>query len=141
MRSSRRPAPACEWSSRRPRAAAAALVLSGFLNPSRLAANEALFRDVNERIKETSLRIDAAAVEEAGRYLEFLCECADVRCRDHLEVTLEEYEEVRSESTHFLVRPGHQNGGIESTVWSSQRFVVVEKVVAEDFLEATDPRA
>ena len=111
------------------------------MNPSRLAANEALFRDVNERIKETSLSIDGPDVEETSRYLEFLCECADARCRDHVQVTLEEYEEVRSESTNFLVRPGHENGGIESIVWSSQRFVVVEKVVAEDFLEATDPRA
>jgi len=110
------------------------------LNPSRLAANEALFRDVNERIKETSLRLDAP-VEEAPRYLEFLCECADTRCTDKVKLTLEEYEEIRRESTHFVVRAGHQKGGIEDAVWSSERFLVVEKEVAQELLEATDPRA
>jgi hypothetical protein len=39
------------------------------------------------------------------------------------------------------VRPGHQDGGIEVAVWSSERFVVVEKEVAQELLEATDPRA
>jgi len=96
---------------------------------------------VNERIKETSLRLDAPDAEQALRYLEVLCECADPRCTDQVELTLEEYEEIRSESTHFVVRPGHQNGGIEDAVWSSERFVVVEKEVAQELLEATDPRA
>jgi len=95
---------------------------------------------VNERIKETSLRLEAQDVEQAPRYLEFLCECADPGCTETVEVTLEEYEEIRSESTHFVVRPGHENGAIEDAAWTSERFVVVEKEVAEEFLEATDPR-
>ena len=111
------------------------------MDSSRLAANEALFREVNERVKETSLRLDSADVEQAPRYLEFLCECDDARCTDHVEVTLEEYEEIRSESKQFVVRPSHQDGGIEDAVWSSERFVVVEKEVAQELLEATDPRA
>jgi hypothetical protein len=96
---------------------------------------------VNERLKETSLRFDAPDVEQTSRYLEFLCECDNARCTDRVEVTPEEYEEVRRESTHFLVRPGHEDGGIESAVWSSERFVVVEKEVAQELLEVTDPRA
>jgi hypothetical protein len=95
---------------------------------------------VNERIKETSLRL-GPPVEEVPRYLDFLCECSDTRCTEKVEVTLEEYEEIRSESTHFVVRPGHQNGRVEDGVWSSERFVVVEKEVAQELLEATDPRA
>ena len=96
---------------------------------------------MNERIKETTLRLEASDLEQAPRYLEFLCECADPRCTDHVEVTPEEYEEIRSEPTQFVIRPGHENGAIEDTVWSCERFVVVEKEVAQDFLEATDPRA
>jgi len=55
-------------------------------------------------------------------------------------VTSEEYEEIRGESTHFALKAGHENGSIEKTVWDTGRFVVVEKVVAEDLLERTDPR-
>lgn len=97
---------------------------------------------MNERIKETSLRLEAPDLEQPPRYIEFLCECADPDCTDRVAVTLQEYEEIRSESTHFLVRPGHQNGAIEDAAWSSsERFVVVEKEVAQELLEASDPRA
>ena len=105
---------------------------------SRLAANEALFRDVNERIKETSAGLGAHV--EGSRYMEFLCECSELQCDERVELTLQEYEEVRLEATHFLVRPGHENGRVEAVVWSTERFAVVEKDVARELLEVTDPR-
>ena len=73
--------------------------------------------------------------------MEFVCECSEMNCRDQVKLTLEEYEEIRRESTHFAVRPGHENGEVESAVWSTDRFIVVEKEVAEVLLEATDPRS
>ena len=70
-----------------------------------------------------------------------MCECASTDCVDHVELTTEEYEEVRSEPTHFAVLSGHEKPGIETVAWRTDRFVVVEKLVAHDLLEATDPRA
>ena len=70
-----------------------------------------------------------------------MCECSDPECLEHIEVTGEEYEEIRAESTHFALTAGHENDSIEKTVWETERFVVVEKVVAEDLLERTDPRS
>lgn len=78
--------------------------------------------------------------EESARYLEFLCECADADCVEHIDLTRQEYEEVRAEPTHFAIMPGHENGSVEKNVWETDRFVVVEKLVAERFLERTDPR-
>ena len=93
---------------------------------------------MNERIKETSGGFGADL--DGSRYTEFLCECSELGCDDRLELTLQEYEEVRLEATHFLVRPGHENGRVENVVWSTERFAVVEKKVARELLEATDPR-
>jgi hypothetical protein len=98
----------------------------------RLAHNQTLFREVNERIQD--LGNPAGATE-------FLCECSDQVCIASIELTFGEYETIRSDSTWFLVKPGHQIPEIERVVREDSQFVVVEKFVAQDDLEATDPRA
>ena len=87
----------------------------------RIATTEALFRNVNEGIKEASDRFDSTTAE-------FVCECGDPACTDRIEVPLEEYEEVRDEATHFVVRPGHVMGPIEKVVERRRRYAVIEKV-------------
>jgi hypothetical protein len=72
--------------------------------------------------------------------MEYLCECSELQCDERVELTLQEYEEVRLEAAHFVVRPGHENDRVESVVWSTERFAVVEKKVARELLETTDPR-
>jgi hypothetical protein len=62
-------------------------------------------------------------------------------CIASIELTFGEYETVRSDSTGFLVTPGHQIAEIERVVSEDKHFVVVDKVVALDDLEATDPRS
>ena len=89
----------------------------------RRALNEALFRDVNERIAESAERVDANPTE-------FVCECADPSCTDRVPVTLAEYENVRKQSTTFLLAPGHAEAEIERVVSDRGRFHVVEKVQA-----------
>ena len=92
----------------------------------RVARNESLFREVNERIKE------AHEEEATGSESEFLCECGDPECTEPVSLTLREYEEVRREPTHFAVRPGHEDPEVEKVVAWSERFAVVAK---------TDPQA
>ena len=79
--------------------------------------------------------------QKPSRYIQVVCECSDRECIEHIELTREEYEEAREEPTHFALTAGHENGSIEKTIWETERFVVVEKVVAEDLLEQTDPRS
>jgi hypothetical protein len=75
----------------------------------RIARTESLFRDVNERIAESAERFDADRAE-------FVCECSDQACTDRIEATLDEYEEARSDGTHFLLRPGHEDTRVERVV-------------------------
>ena len=88
------------------------------------ARTEALFRDVNERIAESAQRFDASSTQ-------FVCECADPGCTHRLEATLDEYEDVRSDGTTFMLAPGHEHTDIERVIDASRkRFHIVEKVQA-----------
>jgi hypothetical protein len=91
------------------------------MDQRRMARTEAAFREVNEAIAETAARFEA---EEA----DFVCECADPRCAHRVTAELEDYEEVRSEPTHFLLAPGHHKPEVEQVVERTGEFDVVEKV-------------
>ena len=65
----------------------------------RIAANEALFRDVNERI--------ARSAPDSADGLDIICECGDRECLERITVTTAEYEHARSDPTLFLAVPGH----------------------------------
>ena len=87
----------------------------------RIGKTEALFRNVNEEIRDAAERFDA----DVG---EFICECGDPACTQHVRVPLEEYEDVRRHSTRFVVRPGHVKGPLERIVSRNRRYSVIEKV-------------
>ena len=103
----------------------------------RIARNEALFREVNEQIKDVS--DDVPAGSEAG----FVCECGDPECTSTVSLTLVEYEEVRSDPTHFAVLPGHVEPDVEVVVARNDRFAVVRKnePKAARIAVREDPRA
>jgi hypothetical protein len=103
---------------------------------ARIARTEALFREVNERIAESAERFEA---DEA----EFVCECADPTCTRRVAATLDEYEEVRAESTTFLLAPGHADEGVEAVVEWTDSHAVVEKrhPLVATLVRELDPRA
>ena len=88
----------------------------------RAARNESLFRDVNERIKSTASNL-------SPMFTEFMCECADDSCFEHVSLTSEEYSSVRRMGpVFFIVTPGHEAADIERVVGGeADRFEVVEK--------------
>ncbi len=106
-------------------------------NAERLAQNEAIFRSVNEHIRE------AATAQGPDEHLyEFLCECSDPSCGKRIELTLDAYERVRAEGTHFVLAPGHAEPEIERVLVSAPGHVVVEKTgVAGETADALDPRS
>ena len=89
--------------------------------PESMAKTESLFRDVNERIATAA---DQFGSEEA----DFVCECADPKCVERVEVPLEVYEGVRAEPTTFILANGHQDESIETVVKERCRYQIVEKV-------------
>jgi hypothetical protein len=102
----------------------------------RQAKNEALFREVNERIDGVSADLGVAPRES----VRFVCECSDIDCTAWLELAVDEYEAIRRDSTHFLVAPGHERSALERVVKRTDRYLVVDKEVDQRFFEATDPR-
>ena len=117
------------------------------MNPrlERQARNEALIREVNERIEGIDRAAEASSVDPGETLFEFLCECGvadgdDVGCEEHVQMTIREYETVRSQDDRFALFPGHEEDALESVAVRTERFVVVDKrPVAERFV-ADDPR-
>ncbi len=105
----------------------------------RQARNEALIREVNERIES----VDKEAPGWDGEALfEFLCECGqDDECdMTTIHLTLAEYEEVRTQDDRFAVYPGHETADLETVVRRNDRYVLVDKVPGAEPLVADDPR-
>jgi hypothetical protein len=103
----------------------------------RRAANEAVFREINERLE---------AVNEAFGSLtdtfEVLCECGDARCAQRLPIPPTEYERIRSDPTHFVLAPGHSAPDVEAVITQGPTWLVVQKRPGAPAraAEATDPR-
>ena len=107
--------------------------------PERAAENQSRFRRYNERIEvynRANSWVDPATPE-------WRCECANESCVKTVEVTLAEYEAIRSEPTHFLVAPTaeHVIPEVERIVRHHERYWVVEKIgEAGEVSEALDAR-
>lgn len=101
----------------------------------RLARNEAMFREVNERIEKIAERFAAPTL------MSFVCECVDNTCARHIELTHEQYEALRSNGKRFAVAPDHDDPELENVVERHKGFIVVEKIGAgAQVATATDPR-
>jgi hypothetical protein len=62
---------------------------------------EDVFRSANERIAEKGRQLGWDSP------VPFLCECSDSRCLARVDLSLEEYQHVRSHPQRYLTRPGH----------------------------------
>jgi hypothetical protein len=104
----------------------------------RQARNEALFREVNERIAELGERAEAW---RPGGVVEFFCECGvEGGCGERLRIPLHVYETVRTQDDRFVVRPGHETPELERAVDWTDDYVIVDKVDAAEPLVSDDPR-
>jgi hypothetical protein len=106
------------------------------VDDERIARTESAFREVNEAIATTAARFDADETD-------FVCECADPACAHRLNAELDDYEEVRSEPTRFMLAPGHEEPEIERIVEQTDEYNVVEKFgpVVAPIVRQLDPRA
>lgn len=78
---------------------------------------QSIFREVNERIIEVG----------DGRATELVCECCRWECVEPVMVSLGDYDEVRSSSVRFIVKPGHLDPSFERLVVERDGFVIIEK--------------
>jgi hypothetical protein len=89
---------------------------------TRVGQTQALFREVNERLKVLNRRLER--LEPMGS---FLCECGDVTCTEPIELSVAEYAELRDYPLRFAVAPGHVFPAYEDVVFANERFTIVEK--------------
>jgi hypothetical protein len=100
----------------------------------RLALNEALFRETNERLEER-VRLFVGEEELFG----VVCECASLECNERITLSKEEYAAVRADPAQFAVKPGHTVANVEEVVLRNDRYEVVRKRgVAADVAEFLD---
>lgn len=98
-------------------------------------ANEATIRNVNEGIE----RGQWPGEEEAP--MGFRCECARLGCNRLIELSVREYEEIRSHPKWFVVVAGHETPDIETVVEARSGYLIVEKRgQAGEIAEERDPR-
>ena len=101
----------------------------------RLAQNEALFREVNERVGKLGHQLGPAVPYE------FLCECANVDCTFRLTLPLPVYETVRADSRQFVVLPLHYTPEVEDLVAQEETYWIVRKSgESGDYVAELDPR-
>ena len=109
--------------------------MSGDELQRRLASNESVFREVNEGIERGQWPGDD--YKRVG----FRCECARLGCNLLVELTMSEYEHVRSDPRHFLMIPDHEVPEVETVIDRKPGYVIVEKQArAGEQAEENDPR-
>lgn len=104
----------------------------------RMGLNEAVFREVNERIEDLADRF-----ELKNEPLDLVCECGDADCVRRISMTRAEYEELRSDPRQFAVHPGHDYPDVEEIVERRKGYDIVSKNqgIPEQIAEQTDPRS
>jgi hypothetical protein len=103
----------------------------------RIGMNEALFRQVNERLQEL-----AEGFAQTPDKLDLICECGNASCASRIEMDPEEYQKLRSDSTTFAIVKGHAILDVEEIVERRAGYDVVRKTdrEAQRVAEQTDPR-
>ena len=104
----------------------------------RVGHNEALYRQVNERIADLNDAFETFTGDFA-----VVCECGELECADQIGVARAVYERTRQNSSWFIVKPGHEAPEVEHVVETGGDYVIVEKdpPEAKRLAAQTDPRS
>ena len=100
----------------------------------RQALNEALFREMNERVEERVQSVTAGVTT-----IQIVCECGRLDCTERITLTTTEYEQAHASGDQFTVIPGHAADDVEEIVSGNDRFEIVRKRgVASDIANDLD---
>ena len=104
----------------------------------RVGHNEALYRQVNERVEDLNEAFGAVTGDFA-----IVCECGDLECMEQITVPHAVYERTRANPSRFILKPGHDAQDLEQIVETERDYVIVEKsfAAARRLAEQTDPRS
>ena len=100
-----------------------------------MTQNEALFREVNERVQDH-------AEQGAARVYEYFCECANIDCTFRVTLANTQYEAIRADPKQFVVLPLHYTPEVETLVAENDSYWIVRKTgEAGEYAEKVDPRS
>ena len=99
----------------------------------RIGRNEDLFRKVNDQIEGVN-----EAFGTITGTMSLLCECGTIDCIEQIDLTLDEYRDLRADPTHFAVKPGHEIPDVETIVERRSGYDVVAKREGDPARLATD---
>ena len=104
----------------------------------RIGENEAIFRSVNEQVRDLTGKLSTAA-----ETMTVVCECGARSCTDRFEIETAAYTNVRADSTLFVVKPGHDLPESETVVDKNDVYWTVQKDpgLPAEIARATDPNA
>jgi hypothetical protein len=106
---------------------------------TRAGTNQALFREVNERVKDVNDHFHAFT-----SLSDWLCECANDMCTQRIEMAGEQYEQVRAAGDRFFVAPSDEHvwADVERVIERHENYWVVEKIeLAAKVAKDSDPRS
>jgi predicted NBD/HSP70 family sugar kinase len=89
---------------------------------ARIGLNEAVFREVNERIDEIAETFDVNREP-----LDLVCECGNAACVERISMTRADYEQLRADPNHFAVHPGHEEPDVDTVVARAKGYDIVQK--------------
>jgi hypothetical protein len=98
----------------------------------RSVKNEALFREINERLQGLNGEFGTS---------ERLCECSDIECVGRIVMTDDAYEALRQNGAHFVLLAGHEQLDLERVVARRRGYVIAEKTgIGGELALLRDPR-
>jgi hypothetical protein len=109
-------------------------------DPEKTALNESLLRERNENLEAHNASVHWVDPPVADWY----CECGNLECSDPVQLTMEEYEHVRTNPRWFVIAPDerHLRRDAERVVAQAERYWIVQKFgEAAEVAEDLDPRS
>jgi len=105
----------------------------------RMANNETLFREVNERVDD--IATDFVGGDDRSTH-EYFCECANADCTFRVTLTHAQYRGIRADPRQFVVLPLHFTPEVETLVAKNEGHWLVRKTgEAGEYVEKLDPRS
>jgi hypothetical protein len=102
----------------------------------RLAENEMVFREYNERIQRGFDELSHLAQQEGKKELvfdddmplHFYCECSDENCDKRIEIEPSIYRQIHEKRDRFMAKKGHEVPEIEKVISQKDSYAVIEKL-------------
>lgn len=111
--------------------------MSETMSKRRLAENEVIFRQANQKVAKGFKKLKEVANEDMTKEwlhrldepVPFFCECSDEKCHKRIKLKPSEYDRLHQNNSQFVLYPGHNIASLERIVRSEDQYIVVEKFI------------